>query len=458
MLHPAPGVDEASFALPLVTGANVWPSLCRPRSQALPDSVLESWNVSEICRLRRVVRRRPLRIYVYDSLPHKFSPARYDNFTLGGHNFGNITRWCLPTYYSLELRLHRLLLRSKLRTLDRKAADLFYVPIPSACLFHRVDETLGRARSVALVRGHMRSAWRYLWRASSALRRSGGSDHLWVFSHDHGVGAPYVPWPIAANVSSITAEAHPKFAAGSPQERRQIIVPPTLFCGPLLARLFRRSSGPPTIGRRRIEAFFSGTARNGHFRQAFARWADERMRARAPGLLVGPPPPRGPAERAIEWIRTKLPPWLPLPALHGHLQFGDYMGEATFCLAPRGFASWSARMYEALFAACVPVVLSDGWSPPFRRLLQWDRLVVRVAEGHLGELEGAMRRVPTATVRAMQERLPYTRLPLCADGLGEEQTAAPGRPKAAAAGAGTHHPFAQWLLLELHAVHQRRGR
>lgn len=39
--------------------------------------------------------------------------------------------------------------------------------------------------------------------------------------------------------------------------------------------------------------------------------------------------------------------------------FVRLMGNSVFCLVPRGRAAWSVRFFEALWAGCVPVLLSD---------------------------------------------------------------------------------------------------
>merc|ERR1711907_290330 len=54
---------------------------------------------------------------------------------------------------------------------------------------------------------------------------------------------------------------------------------------------------------------------------------------------------------------------LSIPDMHG------VMGNARFCFVPKGKSAWSLRYYEALFAGCVPVVLSDYWELPFEAFL-----------------------------------------------------------------------------------------
>ena len=50
-------------------------------------------------------------------------------------------------------------------------------------------------------------------------------------------------------------------------------------------------------------------------------------------------------------------------------QMYEYMGSAKYCLIPRGKSEWSLRLFEALFAGCVPVMLADGWKPlPFTQV------------------------------------------------------------------------------------------
>merc|ERR1712187_427111 len=53
------------------------------------------------------------------------------------------------------------------------------------------------------------------------------------------------------------------------------------------------------------------------------------------------------------------------------------MGNARFCFVPKGKSAWSLRFFEALFANCIPVVLSDHWELPFEAFLDLPSFVIK---------------------------------------------------------------------------------
>lgn len=72
----------------------------------------------------------------------------------------------------------------------------------------------------------------------------------------------------------------------------------------------------------------------------------------------------------------------------------EIMGASHFCLVPMGTSSWTNHLYEAFFAGCIPVILSDNFGIPFRDAIPWQDISVKwpmhkVAEGlyeHLAQM------------------------------------------------------------------------
>jgi len=53
------------------------------------------------------------------------------------------------------------------------------------------------------------------------------------------------------------------------------------------------------------------------------------------------------------------------------------LGESQFCLCPKGASSYTSRVFEALFAGCVPVILSDEVRLPFDTVVDWSEFSIR---------------------------------------------------------------------------------
>lgn len=55
----------------------------------------------------------------------------------------------------------------------------------------------------------------------------------------------------------------------------------------------------------------------------------------------------------------------------------ERMGSSHFCLVPMGTSSWTNHLYEAFFAGCVPVILSDDFQVPFDDIINWPDFSVK---------------------------------------------------------------------------------
>lgn len=79
------------------------------------------------------------------------------------------------------------------------------------------------------------------------------------------------------------------------------------------------------------------------------------------------------------------------------IRYSFLMGTAHFCLIPRGRGWWTVRLFEAFYAGCIPVILSDDLTLPFQSILDWERFSLkwpmrRVDKGlyeHLAEMVSA---------------------------------------------------------------------
>eukprot|EP00927_Polykrikos_kofoidii_P079286 TRINITY_DN76074_c0_g1_i1.p1 TRINITY_DN76074_c0_g1~~TRINITY_DN76074_c0_g1_i1.p1 ORF type:complete len:580 (-),score=78.41 TRINITY_DN76074_c0_g1_i1:124-1863(-) len=259
-------------------------------------------------------------------------------------------------FWSSEVYVDRFLRRSGCREYDWRKADLFFVPVYLTCW--ELQDVNGfdfekKAEAAQRVADKVRSLPNW--------GRRGGLDHVFLF----GASAWQMPdWRMILRSSVVLAvESRPIECIPEDtlcwhcencfQPWKDLVIPPVT---PLTRahELLMRSQ--PVQNRTLIMSWHGQHANSSdsEVRRAY-RVTNETVRL---GLL----------EIAH----------LPNVSLGGPVSgYAEVLGNSQFCLCPKGASSYTSRVFEALFAGCIPVLLSDDARLPFGDIADWSTFSIR---------------------------------------------------------------------------------
>ncbi|CAM6105316.1 unnamed protein product [Calypogeia fissa] len=310
-----------------------------------------------------------LRIFVYEL------PAEYNTDWL------NDTR-CSSHLFAAEVALHQILLESRLRTMDPDTADFFFVPVYVSCNFSPKNGFPSLSNATTMIR----AAVDVISRQMIYWNRSGGSDHIFVATHDYGACFQSMDGlakargiPEFLEKSIILQTFGQKDGRHPCQQAESIVIPP--YISP---QSMQKYSAPVEQQERRILAHFRGKLElhpknvSGQFYSKGVRtvmWQKFRKNRR---FLV----------------RRKRLQGYQLEMLH-----------SKFCLAPLGWAPWSPRIVESVLYGCVPVIIADNIALPYSNVIDWPSISITVRERDVGKLDQILRHVAATNLSTIQENL-----------------------------------------------------
>ncbi|CAD7942517.1 unnamed protein product [Amoebophrya sp. A120] len=272
------------------------------------------------------------KVYVYDVDDPRYYPE-LPLLARGAH-------FCKDVQWGFEVRLHHYFLACACRTDDPAEADFYFVPQYTAC--HTQVGTFNYTVSSQLLSQLVPKLAHFPY--------SNGRDHVFVFSGGEGADGPLKEWrqfiPEALFIMD-EPELWNYFEKWQTQPSfnfaKDILVPPQINIDEVRAQL---EANVPELTERQYLGDFVGWNRRLHAalgraegpRGVLLRWARENA-TDYPDLHVGQDVPFS------EGIRGQ--------------------GSSVFCFIPRGISGYTSRFVRALFAGCVPVLLSDLYEVPF---------------------------------------------------------------------------------------------
>ncbi|MCL7051710.1 hypothetical protein MKW94_012524 [Papaver nudicaule] len=197
--------------------------------------------------------------------------------------------------------------------------------------------------------------------------RSNGADHFMVSCHDRGpqISSAF-PRELFKNLIRVLCNAntsegfHPKRDATLPEVNLRY------------GELGHPQPGNRPTTDRPILAFFAGRA-HGYGRSVlFKYWKDK--------------------DDEVQVYQS----------LRKSLNYTNLMTQSKFCLCPSGYEVASPRIVEAIYAGCIPVILTDGYVLPFSDVLNWSQFSVQIPIRKIPDIKVILKNISTVEYLKMQ--------------------------------------------------------
>ncbi|XP_039258887.2 exostosin-1b-like [Styela clava] len=84
--------------------------------------------------------------------------------------------------------------------------------------------------------------------------------------------------------------------------------------------------------------------------------------------------------------------------------YAELLHNSTFCMVPRGRRLGSFRFLESLQAACIPLVLANGWKLPFEEVIDWSKAMIPWEERLLLQVPSMIREIDMDSIMLMKQQ------------------------------------------------------
>ena len=314
------------------------------------------------------------RVYVYE-LPPWLAQSYELEFTGREHANYNAFNVLFPT----------LLADKAVRTLDPWEANLFYIP----AFTYSVTSNLGWPHD------HVRRVLRFIRAQYPALwARRGGRDHLVWAPGDRGI-CPLPP-DMEQLIWLVHYGAEHTYPNGAALQLKPDVNP---FNSSQTGSCFKPNRGIVVAGQ------FRRNDLPGEARKTYGPDAMPQPLRTTLLLFAGDVRPTFPSysQGVRQWLAARydngtVPDVIFVRNLRDMVQS---MRESKFCLSPSGYG-WGSRLYSAMVAGCVPVIIQDGVHQPYDDVIPYHKFSLRVPQAELENLEARLRAITPAQLRMLQ--------------------------------------------------------
>ncbi|GMY25074.1 probable glycosyltransferase At5g03795 isoform X1 [Fagus crenata] len=277
---------------------------------------------------------------------------------------------CKSIYSTEGNFIHGIEINNQFRTRDPEKAHVFFLPFSVAMLvqfvYVRDSHDFGPIKQTVIDYVNVLAGKYPYW------NRSLGADHFMLSCHDWGPEAsrstPYL------HKNSIRVLCNANTSEGFNPTKDVSFPEINLQTGSINGFI-----GGPSPSRRPILAFFAGGLHGPIRPVLLEHWENKDEDIKVHKYL-----PKG-------------------------VSYLDMMKKSKYCICPSGYEVASPRVVEAIYAGCVPVLISDHYVPPFTDVLNWKSFSVEVPVKDVPNLKKILTKISPRQYIRMQRRVVQVR-------------------------------------------------